>query len=61
MNKNQRKQVDIAKQYLAMGMADAAARSVSALVRCAMTKKSKTDLMQFAKDHNLINHVEFIV
>jgi hypothetical protein len=61
MNKQQAKQIEMVKVYLANGMIDTAALSVSALVRSAMTSKSKAALLQFAADHNLINHPQFIV
>jgi hypothetical protein len=61
MNKQETKQIETAKTYIAHGMIDTAARSVSALIRSAMTNKSKTALMQFATDNKLISNPEFIV
>jgi len=61
MNKQQAKQIEIAKTYIAHGMIDTAARSVSDLVRCAMTSKSREALMQFATDNKLTSNPEFII
>jgi hypothetical protein len=61
MNKNQLKQIEIAKLYLSMGIKDAAARSVSALIRSAMSAKSRNALLAFALENGLTNHPDFIV
>jgi len=59
MNKSQAKQVDMINVYLANGMQDTAARSLSSLIRSAMTSKSKFELVQIAKMHNLLAHPDF--
>lgn len=61
MNKSQKKQIEIAKQYIALGMIDGAARAVSALIRCALTSKSKAELLDFAQEHNLTTQPDFII
>ena len=61
MNKQQAKQIETVKVYIANGMTDTAARSVSALIRCAMTNKAKQELLQFANDNKLNTSAEFIV
>ena len=61
MNKSQLKQVEMAKVYLANGMTDTAARSVSGLIRSAMTAKSRAALMAFALENGLTNQPDFIV
>ena len=38
-----------------------AARSLSALIRCAMTKRSKLELLEVARELNVANHPEFII
>ena len=59
MNKSQAKQVKMINVYLANGMQDTAARSLSSLIRSAMTNKSKFELVQIAKMHNLLAHPDF--
>ena len=61
MNKQQAKQVEMAKRYVALGLPDAAARSISALIRCAMSRKSREALMAVAADLNVDKHPEFII
>lgn len=61
MNKHQTKQVAMVNVYLANGMADTAARSLSALIRSAMTKKSQCALLALAQELNINNHPEFII
>lgn len=61
MNKSQLKQIEMVKIYLANGMVDTSARSVSALIRSAMSAKSRNALMAFATENGLVNHSEFIV
>lgn len=61
MTKQQSKQVEMIKVYMANDMADTAARSLSALIRCAMTTKSSNELIQIAQELNLTNNPEFII
>ena len=61
MNKQQQKQIQMVHIYLANGMIDTAAKSVSGMIRCAMSAKSKNALLQFAQQHNLVNQPDFIV
>jgi len=61
MNRAQYKQLEMVKVYLDNGMTDTAARAISAMVRSAMTKDSKQDIMNYAIKHNLHNNQEFIV
>jgi hypothetical protein len=60
MNKHQKRVVETINIYLANNMIDTAARSLSALIRCAMTAKSKNELMALAVKLNLTNHPDFI-
>ena len=60
MTKQQSLQVDLIHVYMANNMVDTAAQSLSALIRCAMTTKSKKELMALAVELNLINNPEFI-
>jgi len=61
MNKHQTKQVEMIQVYLANGMVDTAARSLSALIRSAMTKTSRCALILLAEDLHLTNNPEFII
>ena len=61
MNKNQLKQMSNIRFYVINGMPDAAARGLSAMIRAAMSAKSKTALMAEAAALGLTNHPDFIV
>ena len=60
MTKFQTKQVSMINTYIANNMHDTAARSLSALIRSAMTDKSKNELWSLASKLNLTNHLDFI-
>lgn len=60
MTKFQSKQVEMIKVYIANGMTDTAARSLSGLVRSAMRAKDQQQLMSLAQSLNLVNNPEFI-
>jgi hypothetical protein len=60
MTKFQAKQVDMLNVYISNNMIDTAARSLSALIRSAMTNKSKNELMALAVSLKLTNHPDFI-
>lgn len=61
MNQSQARQVELAKRYIALGHADVAARSISALIRCAMSTKAQHELLKIAQDLGVANHPEFII
>lgn len=61
MNKAQAKQLENVKLYLNHGMNDTAARSLSAMIRSAMVRKTAHELYRFAVEHNLHVQPEFIV
>lgn len=61
MNKAQLRQLELIEVYIDNNMQNTAARSLSALIRSAMTKKSKALLMQRAIDLNLTKRPEFII
>jgi len=61
MTKAQKRQLDLIEVYIDNQMQDVAARSLSAMIRSAMTNKSKEFLMQRAIDLNLTKRPEFIV
>ena len=60
MTKIQAREIATAQKYIALGMIDTAARSVSALIRCAMRSKDAAELRAFAEAHGLTKHPEFI-
>jgi hypothetical protein len=61
MTKQQKKQIEMVQMYLSNNMADTAARSVSALIRSAMSTQSRNALLAFAVQNNLQNHPDFII
>lgn len=61
MNKNQLKQLSNIRFYVVNNMPDAAARGLSAMIRAAMSAKSRNALLAFALENGLTNHSEFIV
>jgi hypothetical protein len=61
MTKQQSKQVEMIHVYLLNGMTDTASRSLSALIRCAMTSKSKNELIALASELKLTDNPEFII
>lgn len=60
MTKIQAREIATAQKYIALGMIDTAARSISALIRCAMRSKDAAELRAFAEAHGLTKHPEFI-
>ena len=62
MNKSEIREVTRIAQYRAMG-ADRGmiARSLSALIRAARTRKSRDALMEYAPIFGIVDHPEFII
>ena len=60
MNKQQAKQIEMIKVYIKNGMVDNAAKSLSALIRAAMSNKAKQELMALAIETKLVNNNHFI-
>ena len=44
-----------------LGMSDMVARSLSALIRAALTKRSRAALLEYADVFGVRNHPEFII
>lgn len=61
MTKAQLKQVGMIDIYIKNNMYDTAARSLSALIRSAMTTKSKQELINISIEYNLQSNPEFII
>lgn len=61
MNKSQLKQFAMIQAYVNNSMIDTAARGLSAMIRAAMSNKSKQAMIQAANDLGLIGNPEFIV
>jgi hypothetical protein len=61
MTKAQNKQLAMIQIYIDNGMTDTAARSLSAMVRSAMSKKSQQELLSIAIKTNLVSNLEFII
>jgi hypothetical protein len=61
MTKTEKKQLDLIEIYMDNNMPDTAARSLSGLIRSAMTNKSREFFIQRAIDLNLNNRPEFII
>jgi hypothetical protein len=62
MNKSEAREIETIRKYIALGMDDVAARSLSNLIRAARTQRSIDALMHYAgpQGWGLINHPEFI-
>lgn len=60
MTKSETREVDKIKTFLLAGMTDTAARSLSALIRSTLSRKTSQELMQWAIESGLIFHPEFI-
>jgi len=60
MTKSQAREIANAQKYIALGMIDTAARTVSALIRSAMRSKDAAELRAFAEAHGLTKYPEFI-
>jgi hypothetical protein len=61
MNKAQARQLAMIEVYLSNDMRDTAARSLSALIRSALVRKTAQELYRFAVTHGLNTHPDFIV
>lgn len=61
MNKAETRQVAIIKTHHAIGNITSAALGLSALIRSAMTKRSKQELIAVAEELKLVTHPEFII
>lgn len=61
MTKIQTREVTQARQAMRMGMTDYAARSISALIRCAMRSGDKVELLNVARELGIDAHPEFII
>ena len=61
MNKAEQREIDTIGVYAQMGMLDTVARSLSALIRASMTKRSRTELLAHAKQFGVLDHSDFII
>jgi hypothetical protein len=63
MNKSEQREVNKLKQWHAAGLVDVStlARSMSALIRAAMTNRSKVELSRVAADMECQRHPDFII
>lgn len=61
MTKAENDQVLKLYTYRRIGHTDTVARSLSALVRASMSKKSRTELLAHAEQFGVIDHPEFII
>lgn len=61
MNKSETREALRAAMYVRAGHPDMAARALSALHRAALRAKSKTLIMQAARDLGVDRHPEFII
>jgi hypothetical protein len=61
MNKSEIREANKARLLASIGYHGAAARSLSALIRCAMTKRSKLALLAVARELHVDTHPEFII
>lgn len=62
MNKSEQREINKLTQYRALGADDGMlARSLSALIRASMTKRSRAALIEYADVFGVRNHPEFII
>jgi hypothetical protein len=61
MTKSETREVIKLAQAHKLGMADMVARSLSALIRASMTKRSRAALMEYADVFGVRHHPEFII
>jgi hypothetical protein len=61
MNKVEQREIKILTTMHQCGMIENVALGLSSLIRCAMTKKSKAALMEYATIFNVANHPQFII
>ena len=63
MTKSEQREVSKLKQWHQAGLVDVStlARSMSALIRAAMTNRSKVELSRVAADMECQHHPEFII
>lgn len=61
MNKSEQREVIKLAQAHKLGMSDMVARSLSALIRASMTKRSRAALLEYADIFGVRNHPEFII
>lgn len=61
MTKSENRDVALIRMHIAVGNTDSAALGLSALIRSAMTKRSKQELLAVAAELNLTAHPEFII
>ena len=61
MTKPQARQIELARRYVALGHADVAARSISALIRCALRQSDADELRAIAAELGVDAHPDYIV
>lgn len=61
MNKPEQREVSKLAVAHKLGMSDMVARSLSALIRASMTKRSRAALLEYADVFGVRNHPEFII
>lgn len=61
MNKSETREISKLAVMHKLGMADTVARGLSALIRAAMTKRSRDALMEYADIFGVRNHPEFVI
>lgn len=61
MNNSEAREYANAQAYLAVGYADVAARTMSALVRACRTQRSYKALMTAAQEMGIAQHPDFVI
>ena len=61
MNKSETREVQKLAVAHKLGMSDMVARSLSALIRASLTKRSRAALLEYADVFGVRNHPEFII
>ena len=61
MNKSNVRQIQILAQMHKLGMADNVALGLSALIRAALRKSERAELLEYADIFGVRNHPDFII
>lgn len=61
MNKSEQREIIKLAVAHKLGMADMVARSLSALIRASMTRRSRATLLEYADVFGVRHHPEFII
>ena len=61
MNKVNQRESNNAKQYVELGYHSAAARTLSACIRCSLRESDRKELIAISLNLGLVNHPDWII